>query len=298
MPPYRCCSISNMRTLNIKTPVILLLTVLLSSCTQVFFQPHSFLIDTPERHGIEYKIENFQAADGTSLNAWFLPAQEKNATKDGGKARATILFLHGNAENISTHIANVYWLPEQHYNVFLPDYRGYGNSEGKPTLAGVQDDLNSAMKYLLQRKDIDTERIAILAQSLGGALAIYNVAHSPYREKIKALISESAFSDYRNLTREKLASFWLSWPLQWPLSFLIDNDYSPLNEVSHISPIPLLIIHGDKDNVVPLAHGRILFDAAAQPKEMWVVSNGGHIEALRHNEFQQRLLEYLGRVMP
>ena len=269
---------------------ILIWAVLLSASTGVFFQPQQIQYMTPDKIGLVYEDVYFRSTDGLKLHGWWLPAK--------GPAKGTILFFHGNAENISTHIANVYWLPEQHYNVFLPDYRGYGNSEGKPTLAGVQDDLNSAMKYLLQRKDIDTERIVILAQSLGGALAIYNVAHSPYREKIKALISESAFSDYRNLTREKLASFWLSWPLQWPLSFLIDNDYSPLNEVSHISPIPLLIIHGDKDNVVPLAHGRILFDAAAQPKEMWVVSNGGHIEAFRHNEFQQRLLEYLGRVMP
>lgn len=280
-----CSYISDMRSLS-----ILILTVLLSACTGVFFQPQQIQYMTPDKIGLVYEDVYFRSTDGLKLHGWWLPAK--------GPAKGTILFFHGNAENISTHIASVYWLPEQHYNVFLPDYRGYGNSEGKPTLAGVQDDLNSAMKYLLQRKDIDTERIVILAQSLGGALAIYNVAHSPYRKKIKALISESAFSDYRSLTREKLASFWLSWPLQWPLSFLIDNDYSPLQAVSHISPIPLLIIHGDKDNVVPLAHGRILFDAAAQPREMWVVSNGGHIEAFRHNEYRQRLLEYFGRVMP
>ena len=272
-----------------RLPSILLLTVLLSACTGVFFQPQQTQYMTPDKIGLVYEDVFFRSADGLKLHGWWLPAK--------GQAKGTVLFFHGNAENISTHIGSVYWLPAQNYNVFLPDYRGYGNSEGVPTLAGVQDDLNSAMKYLLQRKDIDTERIVILAQSLGGAMAIYNVAHSPYRAKIKALITESAFSDYRTLTREKLASFWLTWPLQWPLSFLIDNDYSPLEAVSHISPIPLLIIHGDKDKVVPLAHGKILFDAAAQPKEMWVIQGGGHIEAVRHKEYQNQLLEYLEKVL-
>lgn len=269
---------------------ILILSALLTACTGVFFQPQQTQYLTPDKIGLVYEDVYFHSTDGVKLHGWWLPAK--------GVAKGTVLFFHGNAENISTHIANVYWLPAQNYNVFLPDYRGYGKSEGEPTLAGVQDDLNSAMKYLLQRKDIDTERIVILAQSLGGAMAIYNVAHSPYRAKIKALISESAFSDYRNLTREKLASFWLSWPLQWPLSFLIDNDYSPLTVVNKISPIPLLIVHGEKDKVVPLAHGQILFDAAAQPKEMWMVEGGGHLEAFRHKKYQMKLIEYLKGVLP
>jgi len=269
---------------------ILLILVSLAACSNVFFQPQKIQYMTPDNIGIKYEEVRFHSADGLVLYGWFLPAQ--------GEAKGTVLFLHGNAENISTHIGNVYWLPAQHYNVFLPDYRGYGGSEGSPTLAGVQDDINSALAYLLKRTDIDTQRIVILGQSLGGAAAIYNVAHSPYRANIKALIEESAFSDYRGIAREKLASFWLTWPLQWPLSLTIDNDYSPLPVVNNVSPIPLLIIHGDKDKVVPLAHGQALYAAAAQPKEMWVVEGGGHIEAFRHKEYQIRLLEYLARVLP
>lgn len=269
---------------------ILILTLSLSACTGVFFQPQQIQYLTPDKVGLTYEDVYFSSSDGLKLHGWWLPAT--------GKAKGTVLFFHGNAENISTHIANVYWLPAQNYNIFLPDYRGYGRSEGVATLEGVQDDVSSAMGYLMKRADIDTERIVILAQSLGGASAIYNVAHSPYRAKIKALITESAFSDYRVITREKLASFWLTWPLQWPLSLTIDNDYSPLPVVNKISPIPLLIIHGDIDNVVPLSHGQALFTAAAQPKEMWVVEGGGHIEALRHKKYQTKLLEYLSNVLP
>jgi uncharacterized protein len=282
MCAFPCSNISDMRL-----PFILIAVLSLSACTNVFFQPQQTQYLTPDKIGLAYEDVYFHSADGVKLHGWLLPAQ--------GKAKGTVLFLHGNAENITTHIASVYWLPAQHYNVFLPDYRGYGRSEGVPSLAGVQDDINSAMKYLLQRPDIDQERIVMLAQSLGGASAIYNIAHSPYRNNIKALIAESAFSVYRGIAREKLASFWLTWPLQWPLSFAIEDDYSPLPVVSKISPIPLLIIHGDKDQIVPLSHGEALFAAAGQPKEMWVVPNGGHIEAFRHKEYQARLLQYIGR---
>lgn len=267
---------------------VILLCLTLDACTGVFFQPQGKQYMSPDQIGLKYEDVQIVSADGVKLFAWYLPAQ--------GEAKGTILYLHGNAENISTHIGNVYWLPAQHYNVLLLDYRGYGGSEGAPSLAGAQQDINAAMAYLLQRADIDHSRIAIFAQSLGGALAIYNVAHSPYREHIRALIEESAFSDYRKIAREKLAAFWLSWPLQWPLSFTIDNDYSPLESVANISPIPLLIIHGDQDNIVPLHHGEALFAAAREPKEMWVVQGGEHIAAMHIAEYRKRFVEYLTRI--
>lgn len=285
MSVFRCSNISDMRLL-----FALCMAVFVSGCTSVFFQPQRMQYLTPDEIGLVYEDVYFRNSDGLMLHGWFLPAR--------GNAKGTVLFLHGNAQNISTHIASVHWLPAQHYNVFLPDYRGYGLSEGEASLAGVQDDINSAMDYLLHRPDLDSKRIVILGQSLGGALAIYNVAHSPYRQKIKALIVESAFSDYRDIAREKLASFWLTWPLQWPLALTINNDYSPLTVVSKVSPIPLLIIHGDNDNIVPLSNGQTLFAAAAEPREIWVVANGGHIEAFRRKEYQARLLQYLERIMP
>ena len=269
--------------------IFLILTLSLTACTSVFFQPQKIHYLSPDKLGLSYEEVYLDSTDGVKLHGWFLPAK--------GKAMGTVLFLHGNAENISTHILSVSWLPAQHYNVFLPDYRGYGLSAGVPTLPGVQMDIDSAMKYLLGRPDIDSERIVILAQSLGGAMGIYNVANSPYRNHVKALISESAFSEYRGIVREKLASFWLAWPLQWPLSFTIDDDFSPLPTVSKISPIPLLIIHGDADQVVPFKHGLALFEAAREPKEMWVVEGGGHIAAFRQQGYRQKLIEYLQLVL-
>jgi hypothetical protein len=150
---------------------------------------------------------------------------------------------------------------------------------------------------VLARKDVDPDRVVVLGQSLGGAIAIYNVAHSPYRRHIRALVVESAFASYRQITREKLADFWLTWPLQWPLSWTVSDEYNPSVAVAGVSPIPLLIIHGDRDSIVPVDHGKRLFELAQEPKQLWIVSGGGHIQAFQHQSYRDRFVNYLMAVL-
>jgi len=278
-----------------RLPGIFLLTIMLaaplSGCTKLFFYPHDFLIDTPERHGIEHRTESFQAADGTPLYGWFFPAK----SKEGGKAKATVLFLHGNAENISTHFRNVMWMPAEGFNVLVFDYRGYGASEGKPSLSGMQLDIDAAMRSLLKHEDVDPVRIVVFGQSLGGALAIHYVAHSAYRANIRAVVIDSAFSDYRQITREKMAGSWLTWLFQWLPWITVDNDYSPAASVAALSPLPLLLMHGDRDEVIPHHHSRRLYELAKEPKELWITPDAGHTQSLLSKAVRDRLVDYLQR---
>jgi fermentation-respiration switch protein FrsA (DUF1100 family) len=138
----------------------------------------------------------------------------------------------------------------------------------------------------------------VFGQSLGGAIAIYNVARSPYRQHIRALVVESAFASYRQIAREKLADFWLTWPLQYPLSWTVSDEYSPSKAVAGVSPIPLLIIHGDHDPIVPVGHGKRLFELAQEPKQLWIVSGGGHIQAFQRQSYRDRFVNYLTAVLP
>jgi fermentation-respiration switch protein FrsA (DUF1100 family) len=266
-----------------------LLSVVLSGCNGMFFFPYRAQVLSPDELGLKYEDVYFPARDGTRLHAWFLPAEPA--------AQGTILFLHGNAENISTHIMSVRWLPARGFNVFLPDYRGYGDSAGAPSIDGVQDDVDSALRTLLSRPDANPDRIVVFGQSLGGSIAIYNVAHSPYRRHIRGLAVESAFASYRGIAREKLAAFWLTWPLQYPLSWLVSDRYSPAKAVSGISPIPLLIIQGDHDPIVPVGHGRRLFELAREPKQLWIVPGGGHIQAFQHQSYRDRFVDWLQQVL-
>jgi fermentation-respiration switch protein FrsA (DUF1100 family) len=261
------------------------LAVLVAGCTPVFFQPSSRIYQTPGQYGIDYQPVEFKAADGTGLFAWFLPAR--------GEPRATVLYLHGNAQNISAHFPNVAWMPAAGFNVFAIDYRGYGGSEGKPSLPGVQLDIDAAMRVLLARRDVNPDRIIVFGQSLGGALAIHYVAHSAYRSHIKAVIADSPFSDYRLVAEEKLADLVITWPLKWLPTFTVNNDYAPIASVAALAPIPLLLIHGERDGVVSPQHSRALFDAAQAPKALWSIEDAGHIGALREAKVRKRLAEFL-----
>lgn len=269
-----------------RSAALLSLTLLLSGCTYLFFQPQRTMYDSPERYGIPFQVEHLRSADGTVVTAWYFPAQ-------GEKAKGTILFLHGNAENISTHFRNIAWLPAEGYNVLGLDYRGYGTSAGEPSVAGAEMDIDAAMQSLLHHPGVDPHRIIIFGQSLGGSLAIYYAAHTAYRANIRAVVIDSAFYDYRKIAREKLAGTALTWAFQWLPWLVINDDFSPADAVADISPLPLLLIQGNQDRVVPPHNIKDLFARAREPKQMWIVPGAGHMHALEMPGMQDKLVKYL-----
>jgi fermentation-respiration switch protein FrsA (DUF1100 family) len=273
----------------VRTVLALLAALVASGCTGAFFYPQRTLVATPDVVGVRYEPVTLRAADGVELNAWFMPAT--------GKAHATVLFLHGNAENISTHFLNVAWMPADGFNVLALDYRGYGGSEGKPSLPGMQLDIDAALAALLARPDVDARRIVLFGQSLGGALAIHYGARGARRGALRAVIADSAFADYRTIASEKLAASVLTWPFQWLPTLVVDNDYSPLTSVGAVSPLPLLLIHGEADVIVPPHHAQRLYEAARLPKELWLLPGTGHIQSMRDPALRQRVSDYVRRVV-
>lgn len=268
---------------------LLLLPLLLGGCTSVFFQPSRGEFITPARLHLDFEDVYFRASDGVLLHGWFLPAK--------GHALATVLFLHGNAENISTHIGSVYWMPSAHLNVFLIDYRGYGLSDGKPTLPGLIDDSESALRTLIARSDVDPNRIVLFGQSLGAAIATYVAAHTPLRSHLRLVVIDSAFADYHQIAREKLDTFWLTWPFQYPLSWTVSDAYSPIKSIPLISPIPVLIIHSKRDQIIPFHHALELYRAAREPKTLWLLPDGGHIQTFNNPTTRVRFVHYLTKIL-
>lgn len=268
---------------------LILSWLLLSGCTGIIFQPMKPLVRSPDEIGLDYEDVYLESRDGTRLHGWFLTAE--------GEAKGTVLQLHGNAENISTHIGSVYWLPARGFNVFLLDYRGYGLSGGKPSLAGAVMDVESAVQWLLDQKEEDRKRVVVLGQSLGGALGAYALATSGLSARIRALVLDSTFGDYRDLAREKFGEIWFTWPFQYPLSWTIDDDYASIRVIPKISPTPVLVIHSEQDPIIPAHHARRLFEAAAEPKDLWIVPDGLHISALNKPEIRDRLATYLFNVL-
>lgn len=264
--------------------VVFLFCTLLAGCTAPFFQPMRGYPITPAAIGLRYHTVRFRAQHDL-LTGWFLPAE--------GCARGSILFVHGNGQNMSTQIGSVYWLPAEHYNVFAFDYQGYGTSSGTPTFARGVADVGRALAVLSHLPGVDPRRIVVFGQSLGGAFSIYALAHLKHPRGVRALVTEGAFADYREIARETLSRFWFTWALQWPLSYTVPDHFSPVRAIAKVAPIPVLIIDSVHDEVVPVANAYQLYRAARPPKALWIVHHGGHIQAFNDLKHRLQLVAHL-----
>jgi fermentation-respiration switch protein FrsA (DUF1100 family) len=261
---------------------LLFLSFSLSGCvSSPFYYPDHVLYNTPANTGLKFENVVFASGDGTRLTGWFIPAAGYQKPKS---AKGTVVHFHGNAQNMSAHWQFVAWLPQRGFNVFVFDYRGYGASQGSPEPKGVFEDSNAALSYVRSRKDIDSERLIILGQSLGGTNAIA-VVGSGNRAGVTAIAIEATFSSYSSIANDKISG----------AGALVDNTYSAENYVANLAPIPLLLLHGTSDPVIPYAHSLRLFDKAHEPKTMVTVEGGGHIEALTPRfgvKYQEALLDF------
>ena len=278
--------------------VFLVFCLLLSACTNFLFVPIKPLPVTPDAAEIEYDDIYLDTADGKRLHGWKLHAdgswQEKGKLgkhRPNQKSAGTILFFHGNGDNVSTQLPNTFWLVKEGYDLYVFDYREYGLSQGEAELDSTIDDMALMMKYTIDQL-AKNEKLIVIGHSLGGAMAIYAVAHSEYKNRIEALITIEAFSDYHDVTQDVLSKSWLFWLFQWPLSFTVDNSYRPLDSIGLISPVPVAIIHSKSDEMIPMYHAERLFAAAKQPKTFLQI-NSNHSNILLSKENRQVLFDYL-----
>ena len=256
-----------------------------TACTSLFFYPQKKLVRTPAAVGLEYEDIWLETSDGVVLHGWRLPAI--------GKPWATVVHFHGNAENISTHLASVYWLPAEGVEVFLFDYRGYGMSEGVSELEGLHTDVVESVEYVARLKRGTSQCIIVYGQSLGGSVALTALASTPLRDELSAIVVESAFSDYRKIARDKLDNFWLTWLFKMPLSLTINNEFSPIEAIEKLNPTPILLIHGKHDPVVPFYHAKLLYEAAGVPKLLWQTESMGHSDAFSKTKYRRSFIDYL-----
>lgn len=261
--------------------------MLCSNCAQKFFYyPDKLDYGSPKDQQLSFEEITFPSKDGTKLHAWFVPAKGIANPKD---AKGTVIHFHGNAQNISAHWGFVSWLPEQGYNVFTFDYRGFGQSEGKVGAKGIFEDSLVAIDYVRSRPDVDPDKLVIFAQSLGGNNAISAVG-SGNRAGIRAMAVESTFYSYASIANDKFSS----------AGSLVNNQYSAAKYIANISPIPLLLIHGDQDTVIEYKHSQRLFEQAKEPKQLWIVPTGQHIEAMSprfNGQYQKGLLQFFEQAL-
>jgi len=260
-------------------PVILLL----SSCSNLLFFPVKLHPITPDSVGLFYEDIYIDATNDIRLHGWKLTAEMKTA--------GTILFFHGNGDNVSTQLPNTFWLPGNGYDVYIFDYREYGQSGGEVGLDETISDMELMIAYVMKQLD-DDEKLIVIGHSLGGSMSIYSIAHSAYHDNIKALVTIEAFSDYHDVTRDVLSKSWLFWLFQWPLSFTVDNTYRPLDAIGLISPIPVLIMHSKTDEMIEPYHAERLYETAKEPKSLQYIDSN-HSDIFSKTENRKILLDYL-----
>lgn len=222
------------------------------------FYPDTHLEATPADYDLSFEDVFFKAPDGVKLHGWWIPARE------GGEGRATILWMHGNAGNISHRLHNARLLHDLlGLNLFLFDYREYGISEGKVSEKGTYCDAEGAVAYLESRPDVAAHRIIYFGRSIGSAVAVELAT----RKAPAALILESPMTSIK-----AIASAILPW---LPIGSLLSTRYDSLAKVGRVRA-PLLVLHGTADEIVPFAQGRELFEAANEPKRFHAIDGAHH----------------------
>jgi dipeptidyl aminopeptidase/acylaminoacyl peptidase len=247
---------------------------------QLFYLPTRDEPQTPAQWGLKYESVNFSSADGTNLHGWFVPPKS-------GKPKGTIVFSHGNAGSLGHHLGFVMWLAEAGYNILMYDYRGFGRSGGSVDRRGMINDVKAAFAYTGKRPDVDSRRLISFGHSLGGAKSVTALGEQPVKG-LRAVVIDGAFASYQSMARLIGGQLGAS---------LISDELSPKDYVEKLSPVPLLVVHGVRDEVVPFAQGRQLFDSAKQPKTLFEVKAGRHGDSLARDggDFRKRMLVWLDK---
>ncbi len=217
--------------------------------------PDREIIMTPATIGLDFTDVTFNAADGTKLHGWYLP---------GEIGQPLLVFCHGNAGNISHRVDNLRLLRELGLSVFIFDYRGYGQSDGKASEPGTYSDMRGALNWL-KEKGRRTEEMIYFGRSVGAGVALQLAIEEPPA----GLILEAPFTSIKAMGQQH-------YPLLWLLAgWALEARYDNLAKIGQLKTA-LLIFHGDRDAIVPQQMGKELFEQAAQPKQFYSIPGAGH----------------------
>jgi len=256
--------------------LVLLLTLFLAQARLIYLPdiPSRALLATPARLGLAFEELNLVTEDGVRLHAWLVPAPG---------ARGTLLFAHGNAGNISHRLDSIEIFHQLGLDVLIFDYRGYGDSTGRPSELGTYRDIEAAWRELTERRGVAPGRIVVFGRSLGAAVAAWLAT----RERPAGLILESAFTSLPDLAAD-------IYPFL-PARYLVRFQY-PSERYLTEARAPVLIVHSRDDEIVPFRHGQRLAQVAgAELLELRGTHNDGFLR--RPALYQAGLDRFLERVL-
>jgi hypothetical protein len=255
---------------------LLIVLVMMFLEEQLIFFPSRYPQGEWRIDGLGIEDAHFSSADGTRLHGWFHPHESP---------RAVVLFAPGNAGNVTnwTDVAQLL-RKDMRVSVLIFDYRGYGRSEGKPNEAGILADARAARAWLAKRTGVAEKDIVLMGRSLGGSVMVDLAS----KDGARGLVLESTFTSIPDV-----AAVHYPWI---PVRMLMRTRLDSLNKIGNYHG-PLLMSHGDRDDLVPHSMGRRLFEAANEPKTFVSLAGGGHNDP-QPPEFYRALDRFLDELPP
>ena len=270
------------------------------------FYPVREYFQTPAAAGMPFEDVFLRTGDGARIHGWFIPGTNKARANAGSRADdsptgsashgppITLLFFHGNAENIGGCLDLAAHTRPAGYNLLLIDYRGYGQSDGQPSESGLYRDGEAALHYLRSWPGVDPSRIVVWGRSVGSAVAVFLAAgdagtehgepvldagapsRGPGSASLAGVILESAFTSAPDLL--KTGGHWVLYTAARFGTYRFDS----AARMARVTA-PLLVIHGTADEIAPFSLGRRLYELAPGRKEFVAIRGGGHNDLLpRH----------------
>ncbi|TGG91121.1 alpha/beta hydrolase [Natronospirillum operosum] len=223
--------------------------------------PSSELVRTPADEGLDYEDVELTTEDGETLHGWWLPHPDP---------AGTVLFFHGNAGNISHRLDSLRIFHQLEQQVLIIDYRGYGESSGRPSEDGLYEDGRTAWRWLIEEQGVAGDSVTLFGRSLGAAVATKIATELGENEQPASLIVESAFTSVPDMGA-RLYPF-------LPVRTLSRYDYDTEAMVAEVR-VPILIVHSPQDDIVPFRHGEAIQQAAeagSAPRVDFLEISGDH----------------------
>ncbi len=253
-----------------------------SYCTDYFvYYPSKQLYLHPRELQLNYREGYIYGADKNRIYFWYFPTQHSQPL-------ATVVQFHGNAQNMTSHYTSLIWLLKHGYNFFTFDYRGYGKSEEKAGSKGIIADAKIVIKWLQKKSTQQKVPLLLYGQSLGGVILAHALGNLTDHKNIAAVILEGSFSSFKAVGKSTL-NRGLFPPLGYISYLLMSDRYGSRKALPRLTPLPVIVIHGDQDQVIPLCFGEELYSLAQEPKKFLLIPGGGHIiNWLRSNLHKER----------
>lgn len=223
---------------------------------QLIYYPAAALDLTPEAMGMAFEDVAIDVEQDVKLHGWFIKSAKQPAA-------ATVLFSHGNAGNIADRVDRIRTWKTLGVDVLLYDYRGFGRSTGEPDEEGTYRDGRAAYDYLLKTRGVDPARLVLMGESLGCAISIQLALD----RKAAGLVLEAPFASIPHMAAA-------IYPFL-PAKLFVRTKYDNLAKITQVK-MPVLVVQGTQDEVIPVAQGRLVFEAAPQPKKLLGIEGAHH----------------------